>query len=39
MGPRGIEIKVRQALATGTYFVRLYGPDGKMLHEYGFTVR
>jgi hypothetical protein len=38
-GARGIEVKVRKALKPGTYFVRLYGPGGQMLHEYGFQVR
>jgi hypothetical protein len=33
------EVRITKPLAAGTHFVRLYRPDGSMLHEYGFRVR
>jgi hypothetical protein len=38
-GAAGVDVKIHKALKSGAYFVRLYGPDGEMLHEYGFRVR
>ena len=35
---KGLEIQVKKALRAGNYFVRLYAPDGRMLHEYGLRV-
>ena len=35
----GVKIEIRKALAPGDYFVRLYGADGALRHEYGFRVR
>jgi hypothetical protein len=32
-------IALTQKLAPGSYFVRLFGDSGKLLHEYGFQVR
>jgi hypothetical protein len=37
--PAGVRVTVQQRLSPGDYFVRLYSPDGAMLHEYGFRVR
>ncbi len=37
--PKGLEVKVRDRLSPGDYFVRLYGARGELLHEYGFRVR
>ena len=34
-----VKVRITKQLATGSYFVRLFDPDGKLLHEYGFTVR
>lgn len=33
------KIRLMKQLAPGDYFVRLYGGNGKLLHEYGFQVR
>jgi anti-sigma factor RsiW len=35
----GVQVRIKRALKAGTYFVRVYGADGQMLHEYGFRVR
>jgi hypothetical protein len=32
-------VKIQEALKPGEYFVRLYGPSGSLVHEYGFRVR
>lgn len=34
-----LQTKIDRRLATGDYFVRLYGASGRLLHEYGFRVR
>lgn len=34
-----VEVKIRQRLSPGDYFVRLYSASGELLHEYGFCVR
>lgn len=33
-----LEATIPQRLSPGDYFVRLYNPTGKLLHEYGFRV-
>lgn len=38
-GPGGVSVKVQRGLAPGDYFVRLYGADNRVVHEYGFRVR
>jgi Putative zinc-finger len=35
---KGVDIQVKKALRAGNYFVRLYAPDGRMLHEYGLRI-
>jgi hypothetical protein len=35
----GISVKIQRLLAPGDYFVRLYRPDNRVMHEYGFRVR
>jgi hypothetical protein len=35
----GRQVKIATQLAPGSYFVRLFDPPGKLLHEYGFNVR
>lgn len=35
----GNRIRLTKRLEPGGYFVRLYGDNGKLLHEYGFEVR
>jgi hypothetical protein len=34
-----ISVQIKRHFVPGDYFVRLYGPDQKPLHEYGFKVR
>jgi hypothetical protein len=38
-GPAGVRVQLKQRLAQGDYFVRLYGPSGGVVREYGFRVR
>lgn len=38
-GPKGVQFTEGRTLGPGDYFVRIYGPDEKVLHEYGFRVR
>ena len=38
-GPGGVSVKVDRRLVPGDYFVRLYGADNRVVHEYGFRVR
>jgi hypothetical protein len=35
----GAEARIRQRLAPGDYFVRLFSSRGQLLHEYGFHVK
>jgi hypothetical protein len=38
-GPQGVRVQLKQRLSQGDYFVRLYGPAGDVLREYGFRIR
>ena len=33
------QLKIQQRLDAGDYYIRLYGPDGNLQHEYGFRVQ
>ena len=35
----GDQLDIRKTLSQGDYFVRLYNPEGALVHEYGFRVR
>ena len=35
----GRAVRLQRRLRQGAYFVRLYGLDGQLMHEYGFRVR
>jgi Putative zinc-finger len=39
LGSNRRTVRIMKQLAPGSYFVRLFDQDGKLLHEYGFNVR